>query len=263
LSSPADIPDLDLAALVSSLADGTLEPARRAEVQARIDSSPELRALYARERRVVERLHEARATDRAPASLRARIDAQRPSAARRARRRFGYGGALAGALAGVITALALILPAGSGVAPSISQAAALATRGIAAPAPSPDPSAPGRQLDKNIQGLYFPDWQRRFGWAAVGQRSDTLHGRRFETVYYKWQDDQLAYTIAETPPLKTPAAEVTWLGGTKLWTLTLHGRTVVTWRRAGHTCILSASTVPAAELQKLAAWHVPGDSSAG
>ena len=41
---------------------------------------PSYRALYERERRAVEILHRARATDRAPAALRARIEAERPSA---------------------------------------------------------------------------------------------------------------------------------------------------------------------------------------
>ncbi|MGB0094653.1 MAG: hypothetical protein WBP81_19235, partial [Solirubrobacteraceae bacterium] len=63
MSSSADTPEpgpRELADL-SALADGTLDPARRAEVQARITASPELSALYGRERMVVERLREARA----------------------------------------------------------------------------------------------------------------------------------------------------------------------------------------------------------
>ena len=49
----------DLAEL-SALADGTLDPARRDEVRARIAGSPQLTELYERERRVVETLHEMR-----------------------------------------------------------------------------------------------------------------------------------------------------------------------------------------------------------
>ena len=76
MGTDADTPELhprELADL-SALADGTIDPARREEVRARIDASPHLTALYARERRVVELLHEVRATDRAPAGLRARIE---------------------------------------------------------------------------------------------------------------------------------------------------------------------------------------------
>src|SRR5579862_295907 len=89
---PAELADL------SALADGTLDPARRDEVRARIDSSPQLTALYERERQVVELLHETRAADRAPERLRTRIEADRRRAARSSRRtRLLYGGALAAA----------------------------------------------------------------------------------------------------------------------------------------------------------------------
>src|ERR1700683_2753838 len=68
MDSDADIRDM------SALADGTLDPARREQVRARIAASPELAALYERERWVVALLHEARARDRAPMALRERID---------------------------------------------------------------------------------------------------------------------------------------------------------------------------------------------
>src|SRR5438128_1178446 len=107
MSSKADNTTLSARELaeLSALADGTLDPARRPEVEARLAASPELSALYERERRVVEMLHKAAVTDRAPAGLRARIEAQRPKPAVLARRRFGYAGALAGALAAVALAL--------------------------------------------------------------------------------------------------------------------------------------------------------------
>src|SRR5436309_2816459 len=118
----AERPNAQQLAELSALADGTLDPARRAEAEARIAASPELSARYERERAVVEILHEARATDRAPARLRARIEAQRPSGAVMARRRIVFGGSLAGALAAAALALALILPSGTPGAPSLSQA---------------------------------------------------------------------------------------------------------------------------------------------
>src|SRR5947209_5372203 len=105
---------------LSALADGTLDAARRTDVQTWIDASPTLTAAYERERRLVEALHAAATSDRAPAHLRARIDAARPSRSTRARRRLVYGGSLAGALAAVALALVLILPAGTPGAPSVS-----------------------------------------------------------------------------------------------------------------------------------------------
>ena len=260
MSSHADSPKLDTRTLaeLSALADGTLDPAQREEVQARISASPELSALYERERRAVRTLHDARAVDRAPIGLRARIEAQRPSGAARARRRLGYGGALAGALAAIVLAVVLVLPGGTPLAPSLSQAAALALRGPAAPPPFPDPSAPGVKLHADIEDVYFPNWQHQFGWTAVGQRTDTVNGRQATTVYYRWHDVTLAYTIVGAPPLHAPTASTRWLNGTQLRTLTLDHRLVVTWQRDRHTCILSATNVPAPVLQMLAAWKAPG-----
>jgi anti-sigma factor RsiW len=244
---------------LSALADGTLEPSRRASVEAHIAASPELSALYERERRVVAALHSSRASDRAPARLRARIDAARPSRARAARRRLGYAGALAGALAAIALALVLALPGGTPGAPSVSDAAALAARGPAQPAPVPDPSNPGTRLRQKLGAVYFPNWTASFGWRAVGARTDRLGAQEAVTVYYESNNVRIAYTIVAAPPLAQPAAHRIWRDGTELRTLTHNGRLVVTWRRAGDTCVLSGNGITAAELQKLAAWKVPTD----
>jgi hypothetical protein len=243
---------------LSRLADDTLDPRRRPEVESLISGSPEFRALYERERSVVEMLHRARAVDRAPARLRARIQAQRPSKRVLARRRVSYVGALAGALAAAALVLALVLPGGTPASPSVSQAAGLALRGPSQPAPAADPSDPAARLAQRVQGLYFPNWSRSLGWRAAGRRSDLLAGRPAATVYYDWRGRRVAYTIVGLPALAEPAAPITHLAGYALRTLTVNGRTVVTWRRAGHTCVLSAAGVPAAVMRQLAVWSAPG-----
>ncbi|HEV3388559.1 MAG TPA: hypothetical protein VG057_06070 [Solirubrobacteraceae bacterium] len=245
---------------LSALADGTLDPARRADVEGRISASPELTALYERERRVVDALHHARATERAPERLRARIEASRPSRATVARRRFTYAGAAVAAFAAIALALVLALPSGTPGAPSVSEAAALAARGPAYAAPTPDPSMPGARLNQNIGDVYFPDWTSNFGWRAVGARTDELGGRTAVTVYYRSEGATIAYTIVHSPPLAEPSTKATNSDGTELRTLRLNGRVVVTWRRGGDTCVLSGSGIKADELQKLAAWKVPADS---
>lgn len=242
---------------LSALADGTLDPARRPEVEARIAASPELSALYERERRVVDALHQARATERAPEQLRARIEAARPARTVVARRRLAYAGGLVGALAAIALALVLALPGGTPGAPSVSDAAALAARGPNQAAPAPDPVSPGAMLRQNVGEVYFPNWGSSLGWHAVGARTDQLGGHQAVTVYYQWRDKQIAYTIVSAPALKHPAAQQTWLHGTELRTQNQDGRLVVSWYRAGDTCVLSASGVTAGELQKLAAWKAP------
>ena len=258
--APQTTPTATELADLSALADGTLDPARKADVEARIAASPELSALYERERRVVGALHQARATERAPQRLRAKIEASRPSRARAARRRFAYAGAAAAALAAVVLALVLALPSGTPGAPSVSDAAALAARGPAQTAPVPDPSMPAVRLRQSVGDVYFPNWTSTFEWVAVGARTDKLAGRTAVTVYYRWKDDTIAYTIVHSPPLAEPTAKTTDWDGTELRTLELNGRLVVTWRRAGDTCVLSGTGIKAAELQRLAAWKVPADS---
>ncbi len=244
---------------LSALADGTLDPSRRTEVEAHVSASPELTALYERERRVVAALHQARSTDRAPVALRARIEASRPRR-RVARRRIAYAGGLAAALAAVALAVVLALPGGTPGAPSASDAAALAARGPAHNAPPPDPAHPGIQLRQNVGDVYFPNWTHSFGWRAVGARTDELGGRKAVTVYYQWKNQRVAYTIVAPPALAQPAAHRTWQNGTELRTLTHNGRRIVTWRESGDTCVLSGTGITAAELQKLAAWSVPAES---
>ncbi|MFL5822023.1 MAG: hypothetical protein ACJ764_01120 [Solirubrobacteraceae bacterium] len=244
-----------LADLVA-LADDSIAPERRAAVEAWIASSPDLQESYRRERAAVELVHAARTVDRAPEPLRRRIEQQRQARQRRARRRsLSLGVTLAGAVAAVAVALALILPAGTPGTPPVAEAAALATHGPTQPAPALDPRDPQGRLDQAVQDVYFPNWGHRLGWRAVGQRQDVLDGRFAITVYYGSGGRQLAYTIVATPALPQPHVAGTMRNGFDLRTLRLHGRTIVTWQRAGHTCVISASGVPLSVLQKLASYR--------
>jgi hypothetical protein len=151
----------------------------------------------------------------------------------------------------------LLLPGGSPGAPSVSEAAALALRGPALAAPANDPSHRGR-LRADVDEVYFPDWSWGFGWRAVGQRIDRLDGKLAVTIFYRHDSRRIAYTILTSPPLRRPGSQMLHLDGIELQTLTSHGRMVVTWRRAGHTCILSGVGATTGELAKLAGWTAPG-----
>ena len=245
---------------LSALADGRLGFVRRRRLESRIAKSPALRACYAEQRRAVEMLRLTRHVH-APSALHARIDCH-GAVARGISLRPAYALTVAGALAVVVLALGLVLPRGTPNAPSLSQAAALASRGSDAPAPPPDPNDPSAKLERRVGKVYFPDWSARFGWHAVGERVDHLDGRLTVTVYYAWQGRRIAYTIVTAPALAQPRAAVRRLEGTELRTLAINDRLVVTWRRAGHTCVLSAMDVAAAQLQQLAAWMAPGPDRA-
>jgi hypothetical protein len=238
-------PDRRTLADLSALIDGTLDPQRESAVRDLIARSPELRRRYEREREAVEALQSLR-TDRAPARLRLAIDARRRTV-RRPRTRLVYVGSLATAIAAVVAALVLLLPGGAPGAPSVSQAAALALRGPAMAAPTQQ----GSKLNQDVQEVYFPDWSR-FHWHAVGQRVDHLGNRVAVTVFYSWQGEQIAYTILGAPALKKPGAALLRVRGVELQGFSSQGRQIVTWRRSGHTCILSGTGVPTNELAALA-----------
>jgi hypothetical protein len=237
---------------LSALADGSLDPSRRQAVEDLIAGSLHLRTLYERERAAVELLQRA-ATEPAPSRLRMRLEAQRASRPSRRGWKPAYA-VMAGALACAVAALALLLPGGTPGSPSVSQAAQLALRGPSGPAPATDPNDPRMKLAQRLQGLYFPNWAGTLGWRAVGVRSDHLGGHPAVTVYYGRQGMSLAYTIVGAPALAAPSTPVRHVGRVTLQTLSLDGRTVVTWRRAGHTCVISASGVPTRVLERLADW---------
>jgi hypothetical protein len=244
-------PDRRILAELSALADGTLEPRRAVEVRELIAASPELGERYERERRAVLALQSLSA-DRAPANLRFAIETKRRRTPAR-RGRLLYGGALAASVAAVVALLVLLLPGGSPGAPSISQAAALALRGSALNAPLPNRQREDT-LSADVGLLYFPNWSRRFHWHAVGQRVDRLGGHLAVTVYYRKDHRQIAYTILASPPLSWTDSRMRHLDGIELQSFTMRGRLVVTWRRGGHTCVLSGEGVSTAELAKLAGW---------
>lgn len=252
-------PQLNRAQLadLSALADGTVDPRRRHAVEAWIARSPEARRVYDRERRAVELLHSAR-VERAPSGLRARVNAQRARQKPSRSRRVWLEGGIAGTVGAVALLAAFALIGGTSASPSVAQAAQLALRGPSLAAPAPDPTAPRTKLAPRLQDVYFPNWSTTLRWRPIGQRQDRLAGRPALTVYYQRGSNVVAYTIVGAPALSEPAARVTRLDGFELRTLSAAGRTVVTWRRAGHTCVLSGSRTPRAALQRLAAWRAPG-----
>ena len=93
----------------------------------------------------------------------------------------------------------------------------------------------------------------------MGSRVDGLHGRRAVTVHYRWRDQQLAYTIVSGSALKVPRAFTGAVSnGVDIQSVKLGGRRIITWQRAGHTCVITAQGVPLATLTQLAAWKAGG-----
>jgi len=241
-----------------ALADGTLPADRRAAVEARVATSPELQELVRRQRLAVTAT-QALASEPEPPSLHAAIEARRraPDTPRTRPRRRVLRLAAAGALAAAVaTVLAVVLAGGPG-GPTVAEAAALAAQPATGSAPSP---AKGSEttLALDVEGVTFPDLARSFGWRAVGVRRDTVDGRNATVVYYEKSGRQIAYVIVAGEALSRPSGgQETDRGGVRFQTLEIGGRRAVTWRRAGHTCILIGAATRD-ELLGLASWKGGG-----
>ncbi len=96
-------PDDAVEAELAALADGSLAPERRAELDARIAASPELANLLAEQQRAVALARSAATEVEAPAGLRARIEHGRPSRRPAPWRLVAVGSAVAVVAAVVIT----------------------------------------------------------------------------------------------------------------------------------------------------------------
>jgi hypothetical protein len=205
-----------------------------------------------REQQVVNLLRAAAQNERAPESLQARVAALKEQSQQRPKRtllprpafnfvRFGIPTAAAG-----IAALVLALGGGAG-APSLAQAAALATRAPTSPAPATDPKDPAKLLSAKVGTLHFPNWQASAGWSSVGQRVDHIGNRTATTVYYRAGSSQVAYSIVSSPTLAGLKT-----GGEPYATRWSHGHTTVIWEESGHTCLLTGTGISAVRLWALA-----------
>ena len=237
---------------LAALADGSLDPGRVAEVEAMLQRSPKLVERLEEQRHALSLVRGAAITAEAPAGLRARIEA---GGAPARRRRYAWAGGIAVAAAAAVIALVLALPESVG-GPTIAQAAVLTVRPATGPAP---PGSSPTLLARDVDGVPFPNWAKKFEWSATGVRTDTVSGRRTTTVFYEKAGKRIGYTIVAGDALGVPGdARTVRREGTEVRLFTLDGRQVATWERRGLTCILSGPGVDRKTLAKLAAWKGKG-----
>jgi hypothetical protein len=241
-----------LLADLAAAADGTLPPARQAEVEALAAGDAGVAAALDEQRRALTLIRGATAELRAPLELRERLEADRERASRiggaRFRRRwFSIG--LAGAVAAAVL-LATVLVAPN--APTLQDAAAFG--GL--PPTGDAPAAQGKLLDAAQDGVRFPEWGAKFGWKATGTRTGEIEGRPATTVYYEKDGKTIAYTIVGGDALDVPDdARTVNVEGTEIALFaTDDGRPAATWERNGHTCVLAGAGVPDDKLSALAGW---------
>jgi hypothetical protein len=242
-----------LMADLAAAADGTLPPARQAELEAMAEDDPDLAAALDEQRRAVTLIQGAAAEIRAPLALRERLENDRARAARsRGPRRRWLSLGLAGIAAAVFLAVALSAPGG----PTVEDAAAFASQ----PPTGAAPTATGPLLDVDQDGLAFPAWAEKFGWEATGTHTGKIDGREATTVYYENADGKtLAYTIVGGDALDTPDDTTTIeIEGTPVEVFRSDGTPAATWERDGHTCVLVGEGIPDEKLAELAGWRAKG-----
>jgi hypothetical protein len=254
----------DIQAQLAALADGTLALGDRERLLEQIDRSTELREEAERQRQAVAIIASLESV-RAPAELHRTVAALSAGVARRRRPRRALRLQLAGAgaLAAIaFAALAIALTTSSSGGPTLLlRAADVALRPATLAAPAQSASRRG-QLTRSVEGIAYPYWQDSLGWRAAGVRVDRVGGRTITTVFYEPQharsagSARIGYAIVAGRALPIPG------GGSQIsrkgiafHVLSSHGATVVTWRRAGHTCILVARDVSGAALIHLASWQ--------
>ena len=238
---------------VAAFADGSLPEERRSEVAARIAASPRLAMELERQREALRAIEMAAVP--APERLRRNVEAMRRPRGQRRRAVLAASGAVAVAAAALV--VALVLPSGTPEGPSVAQAVALASRGPETPPPARYDDEPAL-LAVQIQGVRFPRWQQQFGWRAIGARSDRLGAGRARTVYYRAGGRRLAYTIVGGTALPEPQGRHYAQEGTRFQLTSRGGAHVLSWRRKGHTCVVTATGVPVSRLLQLASWRAGG-----
>jgi hypothetical protein len=247
---------------LAALADGTLAPERHAAVLRRVAADPQLTAALAGQRAALAAIRGA-AQEPAPDALRSAVQAMTAQAQAQARasggrRRFGGTArsarplVLAAATATALVAVVVVLfGSGDSAGPSVAEAARAALAPARASAPAVRPGA--STLTASIDGVSYPYWADSTGWRAVGARRDVLHGRTVSTVFYARGNRRIGYTIAAGKPLAVDGGRTVTRDGVRMRVLGSGDAAIVTWLRAGHTCILAARGVDPEVLVGLAA----------
>jgi hypothetical protein len=158
---------------LAALADGSLDPERRAEVEARIEASPILADRLAEQERAVALLQGTGDEVEAPAGLRARLETQRSRRTVRTPRRLALAGVAAAAVA---AAVAVVVSGGSGSHGTRFQAAL-----------GPTPLAPGAGGEATLT-------QTSSGWRIQLDATGLprLEGDRFYEAWLRSSKGELA-----------------------------------------------------------------------
>jgi hypothetical protein len=135
---------------------------------------------------------------------------------------------------------------------SLREASAPTLRAATASAPR-ESAGNHEQLAAAVDDVSFPYWEERFGWRSTGTRSDRIAGHAMTTVFYAdAHGRRIGYAIVAGTPPRIGGGVVTWRGKVPYRLSVENGRSVVTWLRDGHLCVVSGRGVSGATLLRLA-----------
>jgi hypothetical protein len=165
---------------------------------------------------------------------------------------------LTAAAATALVAIAVIVAwpfAGSSMptAARVSRVWTLPGTGTPVTAAASDPS----QLDASYHGIAFPNYHDSEGWHPVGLRRDRIGTLETMTVVYATGNRRATYTVVPATHLAVPArASRQRIGGLRLRVFRTGDRYIVTFEKAGNTCVLTAAAPRERQwLIRLATWH--------
>ena len=241
---------------LARVADGSLTPEQEAQRRREIAADPELSAALDDQERAVAML---RAADvPAPAALRAAVAEQLQTADRRHRSRPRPRPRLRLAFPAVATvaiaaAVVIVLLSGAGTpSPTLRQTVGLTLAASVSPPPA-ERGAHSSALAISSAGIPFPYWQQTVGWRALGSRTDRIDQRTIVTVFYRGRGGRrVGYAIVGGEPLRAGGGHVVTRGGVGYRLTSVDGVPLVTWLRAGHTCVIAGRGVAPATLLALA-----------
>src|SRR5687767_8511943 len=161
-----------------ALADGRLDPERRAALERRAREDPRLAAAIAHQRAAVAAITGVVQQVSAPLALRAAVERLQTAPPRRTlRRRLGRLAWLAPAAVATAGLLAIVVFRSGG--PSVETVVAAALRPpVATVMPI---GVESRVLREQVEGVPFPNYAGKFGRRATGQRTDEFDGRPTRT----------------------------------------------------------------------------------
>src|SRR5262249_35178273 len=120
-------------------------------------------------------------------------------------------------------------------------------------------------LSASMDGVTFPDLTR-FGWRAIGTRSDIVEGRQAYTVFYLKDFRQLRYTIVSgAAPVEnattTSVMEVKRGPVALSFVRGVPNTATLVFKRRGRTVVMTAPNPPDGSnetMVRLAAWRAGG-----